>query len=137
MGQVIGATDAQAAVPISNPYTPQNVLATAYHVLGIEAATTTIPDFAKHDVEPAATSDLLQDFQFPQSHQRRVAGQQFGRVGLAANGRRFFAAGIKVASAAFLASVTRIIRSFMSLGRMAVIRSSRAKCTSRNPSYGH
>jgi hypothetical protein len=45
MGQVIGATDAQAALPIGNPYTPQNVLATAYHVLGIDAARTTIPDF--------------------------------------------------------------------------------------------
>jgi hypothetical protein len=44
MGQAIGATDTQAAVPIGNPYTPQNVLATAYHVLGIDAATTTIPD---------------------------------------------------------------------------------------------
>ncbi|MFT7638918.1 MAG: hypothetical protein ACI9G1_000643 [Pirellulaceae bacterium] len=44
MGQVIGATDRHAALPTGNPYTPQNVLATAYHVLGINAATTTIPN---------------------------------------------------------------------------------------------
>jgi hypothetical protein len=43
MGQVIGQTDARAERPVGNPYTPQNVLATLYHVLGIDPATT-LPD---------------------------------------------------------------------------------------------
>ncbi len=40
MGQVIGATDAQGARPQTRPYTPQNLLATLYHVLGIDPAVT-------------------------------------------------------------------------------------------------
>lgn len=44
MGQVVGATDAHAARPTTAPYTPANVMATLYHVLGIDPATT-IPDF--------------------------------------------------------------------------------------------
>jgi hypothetical protein len=43
MGQVVGATDARGAHPIGQPYTPQNVLATLYHVLGIDPAAT-LPD---------------------------------------------------------------------------------------------
>jgi hypothetical protein len=43
-GQVIGATDARAEEPIGVPYTPQNVLATLYQVLGIDAGRTTVPD---------------------------------------------------------------------------------------------
>jgi hypothetical protein len=43
MGQVIGATNARGEVPVGQPYTPQNVLATLYHVLGIDPATT-LPD---------------------------------------------------------------------------------------------
>src|SRR5262245_31198040 len=42
-GQVIGATDARGENPRGRPYTPQNVLATLYHVLGIDPATT-LPD---------------------------------------------------------------------------------------------
>ncbi len=44
MGQVVGATDPRGERPRGTPYTPQNVLATLYHVLGIDAANTTIPD---------------------------------------------------------------------------------------------
>jgi hypothetical protein len=40
MGQVVGATDARAARPRGTPYSPQNVLATLYHVLGIDPTTT-------------------------------------------------------------------------------------------------
>ena len=40
MGQVIGATDRRGELPAGEPYTPQNVLATLYHVLGISPATT-------------------------------------------------------------------------------------------------
>jgi uncharacterized protein (DUF1501 family) len=43
MGQVIGATDARGENPRGRAYTPQNVLATLYHVLGIDP-TTTLPD---------------------------------------------------------------------------------------------
>ncbi|HKI31739.1 MAG TPA: DUF1501 domain-containing protein [Gemmataceae bacterium] len=43
MGQVIGATDPRGDNPKGRPYTPQNVLATLYHVLGIDPATT-LPD---------------------------------------------------------------------------------------------
>jgi uncharacterized protein (DUF1501 family) len=43
MGQVIGATDRRGENPQGSAYTPQNVLATLYHVLGIDPATT-LPD---------------------------------------------------------------------------------------------
>jgi hypothetical protein len=43
MDQVIGATDARGEAPRGGAYTPQNVLATIYHVLGIDPATT-LPD---------------------------------------------------------------------------------------------
>jgi uncharacterized protein (DUF1501 family) len=42
-GQVVGATNARGEVPKGQPYTPQNVLATLYHVLGIDPETT-LPD---------------------------------------------------------------------------------------------
>ncbi len=40
MGQVIGATDARGENPRGRAYTPQNVLATLYYVLGIDPTTT-------------------------------------------------------------------------------------------------
>jgi uncharacterized protein DUF1501 len=43
MGQVIGATDAHAERPTTPPYNPQNLLATLYHVLGIDPSQT-FPD---------------------------------------------------------------------------------------------
>jgi hypothetical protein len=43
MGQVVGATDRTASAPTTQPYTPQNVLSTLYHVLGIDPAAT-LPD---------------------------------------------------------------------------------------------
>jgi len=43
MGQYIGATSSNGEFPTSRAYTPQNVLATLYHVLGIDPAVT-IPD---------------------------------------------------------------------------------------------
>jgi uncharacterized protein (DUF1501 family) len=42
-GQVVGATDARGENPKGKPYTPQNILATLYHVVGIDPVTT-IPD---------------------------------------------------------------------------------------------
>ena len=36
MGQMIGTTDSHAAYPTSRPYSPGDVLATIYHVLGID-----------------------------------------------------------------------------------------------------
>jgi hypothetical protein len=43
MGQVVGKTDRHGAVSVGRPYKPQNLLATLYHVLGIDPATT-LPD---------------------------------------------------------------------------------------------
>jgi hypothetical protein len=43
MGQVVGETDRRAENPRGRPCTPQQVLATLYHVLGIDPATT-LPD---------------------------------------------------------------------------------------------
>lgn len=43
MGQVIGATDPHGELPAGAPYTPQNVLATIYHCLGINPQST-LPD---------------------------------------------------------------------------------------------
>ncbi len=37
-GRVVGASDAQGAFPQANPKTPQDVLATVYKHLGVEAA---------------------------------------------------------------------------------------------------
>ncbi len=47
-GQVIGATDVRGERPRSRPYGPQNVLATLYHVLGINPNLT----FADHTGRP-------------------------------------------------------------------------------------
>ncbi|PYI86559.1 MAG: DUF1501 domain-containing protein [Verrucomicrobia bacterium] len=43
MGQYVGATSATGEYPITRAYTPQNILATLYHVLGIDPSAT-IPD---------------------------------------------------------------------------------------------
>jgi hypothetical protein len=43
MGQYVGATNKLGEYPTTRPYNPQNVLATLYHVLGIDPAAT-IPD---------------------------------------------------------------------------------------------
>lgn len=45
MGQIIGKTDAWGSAAVGTPYRPQNVLATLYDHLGIDA-TTTLTDFA-------------------------------------------------------------------------------------------
>ena len=42
-GQVIGATDGRGERPVGRPNTPQNVLSTLYHVMGIDPETT-LPD---------------------------------------------------------------------------------------------
>jgi hypothetical protein len=46
MGQIVGETDARAERPRYRPYSPQNVLATLYHVLGIDAVSSTITDYS-------------------------------------------------------------------------------------------
>jgi hypothetical protein len=45
-GQVVGATTRGGEAPVGRPYTPRDVLATLYHVLGIDPGATTIPDFS-------------------------------------------------------------------------------------------
>jgi hypothetical protein len=44
MGQYIGETNSTGEYPTTRPYSPQNILATLYNVLGIDPAAT-IPDF--------------------------------------------------------------------------------------------
>jgi hypothetical protein len=44
IGQVIGATDRQGAFPTTRSIDPKDILATMYHLLGIDAADTVIPD---------------------------------------------------------------------------------------------
>lgn len=43
-GQVIGATDKHGGEAVQRPVTFQEVIATLYHNLGIDASTVTIPD---------------------------------------------------------------------------------------------
>jgi uncharacterized protein (DUF1501 family) len=43
LGQVVGATDRRGELPVGQPYTPQNILATLYHHLDIDPETT-LPD---------------------------------------------------------------------------------------------
>ena len=43
MGQYVGSTNPTGEYPVTRPYTPQNILATLYHVLGIDPSAT-IPD---------------------------------------------------------------------------------------------
>ncbi len=45
-GQVIGATDRQGGYPTTKPVDPKDILATMYHLLGIDPTKTTIPDRA-------------------------------------------------------------------------------------------
>jgi hypothetical protein len=49
-GQVIGATDRQGAYPKARPIDPKDILATMYHLLGIDPAGTVIPDRAGRPV---------------------------------------------------------------------------------------
>lgn len=43
-GQVIGGTDRRGGYPVSHPTHPNDILATAYHLLGFDPHLTTIPD---------------------------------------------------------------------------------------------
>src|SRR5262249_60985038 len=59
MGQVIGATDRRGERSVSQPYGPQNLLATMYHVLGIDPIQTFIdhrgrPQYLLDDRRPIA-----------------------------------------------------------------------------------
>jgi Protein of unknown function (DUF1501) len=45
MGQAVGATTSRGEAPLGRPYTPRDVLATLYHVLGIDPGATTLRDF--------------------------------------------------------------------------------------------
>lgn len=58
-GQVVGATDARGENPLGSAYTPQNVLATLYRILGIDPATTLTdhqgrPVYLLDDTRPVA-----------------------------------------------------------------------------------
>lgn len=50
MGQVIGATNDKAEFPTQRPYTPQDLLATVYRHLGIDATSSTVTEFSGRPV---------------------------------------------------------------------------------------
>ena len=50
MGQVVGATNTKGEHPIERPLRPDNVLATIYHVLGINTKGVTFPDHSGRPV---------------------------------------------------------------------------------------
>jgi hypothetical protein len=57
MGQYVGATNSGGEHPVTRPYNPQNILATLYHVLGIDPAATIAdlngrPQYLLDDREP-------------------------------------------------------------------------------------
>jgi hypothetical protein len=57
MGQYVGETNSTGEYPITRAYTPQNVLATLYHVLGIDPAATLLdhngrPQYLLEDRDP-------------------------------------------------------------------------------------
>ena len=61
MGQVIGATDRLGENPRGRPYSPQNVLATLYHVLGIDPDQTTLPDHSGRPVHLLEDSTKIKE----------------------------------------------------------------------------
>jgi hypothetical protein len=57
MGQYVGATNASGEYPLTRAYTPQNILATLYHVLGIDPSATLLdhngrPHYLLDDRDP-------------------------------------------------------------------------------------
>jgi hypothetical protein len=57
MGQYVGATNSSGEYPVTRAYTPQNILATLYHVLGIDPSATILdhngrPQFLLDDRDP-------------------------------------------------------------------------------------
>ena len=61
-GQVVGATDRNGAYPVSHVTHPNDILATAYHLLGFDPDQTTIPDRAGRPMrlsEGRVVSELL------------------------------------------------------------------------------
>ena len=60
MGQVIGATDRRGERCTTRPITPQNVLATLYHVLGIDPAIT-LPDYQGRPISLLDEQQLIEE----------------------------------------------------------------------------
>jgi len=60
-GQVIGATDKQGAFPTARPIDPKDVLATAYHLLGVDAARATIPDRANRPMHLLPHGEVVRE----------------------------------------------------------------------------
>jgi hypothetical protein len=62
-GQVIGATDRRGESPKGQPYTPENVLATLYHHLGIDAGEVTLADHSGRPIflldDPSRVAELI------------------------------------------------------------------------------
>lgn len=60
-GTVVGASDAQGAFVKERPVTPEDILATMYHLQGIDLETT-IPDRLKRPVRLMETGEILNEF---------------------------------------------------------------------------
>lgn len=60
MGQVVGETDARAERAKGKPYAPQNVLATIYHVLGIDPARA-FPDYQGRPIHLLDDREKIQE----------------------------------------------------------------------------
>ena len=85
MGQVVGETDAHAERAQGKPYTPQNVLATIYHVLGIDP-TLTFADYQGRPVILAFTRIFTEKqycpFCFPHIKALNEQYEQFAERGI-------------------------------------------------------
>ena len=60
MGQVIGASDAKAAYPKERPISPEDLIATVYHVLGVNPETT-YPNEAGRPVKALNTGKPIKE----------------------------------------------------------------------------
>jgi uncharacterized protein (DUF1501 family) len=60
-GAVLGATDAQGAFVKDRPTTPEDILATMYHLKGIDPETTTIPDRLSRPVRLVDTGSVIDE----------------------------------------------------------------------------
>ena len=75
-GRVVGSSDAKGAFPKANPKTPQDVLATLYHHLGVDAQRSTPTTGRPISVLPEAAADCGVVLSHAQTRRRRRIGRQ-------------------------------------------------------------
>jgi hypothetical protein len=59
-GRVVGASDSKGAFPLTNPKTPQDVLATLYRHLGVDV-TVSYPDFNGRPVSVLPSGTVISE----------------------------------------------------------------------------